>query len=602
MGTNVFNVFKSYSEGPISQRRILPNVTIELTIRNHPHFSADALLLWKTLNGTTYKVDDKGYIFITGQEPNYSDSIMFWRCIKSEQIGLILMICDDKELCDRSITSAIPKNKGKINGIEFINIQTYDYNIPNVSIQIIEYSLDDDITTYTVIYAIMNKWSANCVPENPVYFVNVHDSLLSLSKTKKIFIYSKNGEGRANLFACYSHFCNLVPKLDYMDPLTILFSLRVDNKLPFHNELQYSFLYITVGYVLFKNIPIIDKDIVKDVCDKFSNLKETFYLKEEICAKESNEITSPQQWWNIFLKNDIFAYSASLFKVDPPRERAMFQGHYVNINKSRSKNNYCYDKTRIVLKCKKNKYDNFYNASWISHKSMNQKYILGESPTFDTMSEFLELIIQENVPLLITPDYYIEDMNNLFPASNKESKFYGNFKLTCEQQYTPIKIEGCFVVRYSVTFSKTNEKHIFDQIQYRRWGNKLLPTEFDLLTSLVDITTKIPNNNPIFVHCIDGWSNSGTFVFVHYMINRIQAEHNVSPSNIIEELRKQRYGIGAIAHQLAYALLTVGSILIKRNIISDKISRSDYIMAKYIFKEFTKTLLRIPHDFNKKLE
>uniref|UniRef100_A0A0N5BLS5 Tyrosine-protein phosphatase domain-containing protein n=1 Tax=Strongyloides papillosus TaxID=174720 RepID=A0A0N5BLS5_STREA len=599
-----FSVFKNTSDDPLSNLYFSPSVTIELSQRSDLTFHADSLMLIKKLRGTIYRPNLSGTIYITGKSPTPNEGTDFWTFVATEQIKLILKICDKREENSSVYTNILPSHAGKNFNINFYKITRLPINFNNLTTTNVEYSINET-KKHSVIYAVYNDWSFGSVPNDHENFIKIYLTLKKIAKTQKTYVFSMNGEGRANLFSCISHYYDFVTKKLVTDPLTLLCSLRVDNKIPLQTDIQYAFLYICVGELMIQNHLTKKNLMISNVIEKYWKYRNSINLSNvKKSCKDKNVNGTPEAWWIDFLSNDVWVYSTYL-SIDYRRDLATVQGHFFNMKKSRSKNNYCYDTTRIILlrnHCKKRDnaktFDNFYNANWITHPKITQKYILGESPCSDSIEDFVELIYQEKVPLLFTPDYNIKNIFEFLPLQKGQSKYYGIYKLTCIYEYLPMNLDGCYIIKFVIKCSGSTYEHEFDQIQYRRWGNKQIPADYVFLPLLIQLTMSLDKANPILVHCRDGWSNSGTFVMAHYMVNRLLVEPTLKPKDMLKEIRNQRYSVGCIPHQVLYALLSIGEVLIKMKVLKNTTTKNDHNKARYLYDEFAKKLLRRPQHFN----
>uniref|UniRef100_A0A0N4ZA69 Protein-tyrosine phosphatase n=1 Tax=Parastrongyloides trichosuri TaxID=131310 RepID=A0A0N4ZA69_PARTI len=295
-----------------------------------------------------------------------------------------------------------------------------------------------------------------------------------------------------------------------------------------------------------------------------------------------------QEWYESFWSSDLKEYAKILrspkylSEKDPDIEA---QNDEANDKKSRYDDVLALDRSRVVLKRTYSnsgsgpKKTDFIHANWVSQESMNNKYILCQGPTAESIEDMWEMIFQEDVGAIVQLCNFIElgeiKCNNYLP---KTEETYGVFKVTFSGD-VKTDLDGTLVREYEVIApdgKKTKTTHFLVQ----NWPDHLVPKCHLFLIQLLAETKRIAKNRVIVTHCSAGIGRSGTYAALDYIYHGMVERNFSEPMELIKEMRYQRHGAVQSYVQYLYCLVSLVEMFIQNGYIN-KDDRYYKLMDKY---------------------
>ncbi|XP_052278518.1 receptor-type tyrosine-protein phosphatase epsilon-like isoform X4 [Dreissena polymorpha] len=224
-----------------------------------------------------------------------------------------------------------------------------------------------------------------------------------------------------------------------------------------------------------------------------------------------------------------------------------------NKGKTRYKDLYAYDDSRVVLTNACPDDSDYINASYIHGFDKLKKFIASQGPTQKMISDFWRMIWQQKVEKIVMLTNLIElgtlKCLQYWPEDiNGECK-HGGVLI----KYAGIKETFDYKIR-SLEITMDGETRRLNQFHFMSWPDKDVP---DTTWCLVDFWRAVAkfddtNTSPILVHCSAGVGRSGTFIALDNLIAQAQIENCVRPLHVVEALRQQRVNMVQTKEQYKY--------------------------------------------------
>ncbi|KAH9487870.1 hypothetical protein Btru_067841 [Bulinus truncatus] len=227
-----------------------------------------------------------------------------------------------------------------------------------------------------------------------------------------------------------------------------------------------------------------------------------------------------------FIKTHSEEYFTQQFESLPqtPNVTTDAGSHDENRIKNRFKNIYPYDHSRVHLKTNFKKSEKDYiNASYIKGFENNVKFIGTQGPNNITLNDFVRMLWEQNIEIVIMLTNLIEDG-----------------KVKCEK-YWPDGDE-----------KKDQPTHLLTQFHFTSWPDKSVPIA---AWSLVDFEQRVfscSTSEPIVVHCSAGVGRTGTFITLHNVIKESEKTGRADFFNTVMKLRQDRMQMFQTAEQYEF--------------------------------------------------
>ncbi|KJH50566.1 Protein-tyrosine phosphatase [Dictyocaulus viviparus] len=244
------------------------------------------------------------------------------------------------------------------------------------------------------------------------------------------------------------------------------------------------------------------------------------------------------------------------------------------------------DQCRIVLGSNTDDQDSYINASPVSIKRAHRNYILAQGPLENTCNDFWQMIWEQEVPAVIMLNKIIEGGRHkcapYFPSKVGHALEFRDFSVKLEEE----EKRHNFIVR-RLSAKKTNEKDgqcksvlsrsclyllnivVFPasqrtilHVQYTEWPDFGVPASTKCFLDMLDfiksqnVLSTSDEDPPCVVHCSAGIGRSGTFIIVDGVLRMIELgipESEISLSDLVVDLRCQRFGLIQTPHQLMFS-------------------------------------------------
>ncbi|XP_053378690.1 receptor-type tyrosine-protein phosphatase alpha-like [Mercenaria mercenaria] len=198
---------------------------------------------------------------------------------------------------------------------------------------------------------------------------------------------------------------------------------------------------------------------------------------------------------------------------------------------------------RLYLSRKYGQHD-YINAVFINSFRIKNLFIAAQSPLPGTVEDFLSMIYQQNSTCVVALEeqhnqHY--DVGKYLPADN-ETYTFGN----CTVMSSKCETKPQYVLKkLSIRNEKGDEKTV-SHFQYKSWGNsKKVPDSAETFVQFIKevegcIRRRTEDTPHIVVHCLNGYERSGLFCVVYKMLEKLEAERQVSVVNTVRKIRTHR--------------------------------------------------------------
>lgn len=214
-----------------------------------------------------------------------------------------------------------------------------------------------------------------------------------------------------------------------------------------------------------------------------------------------------------------------------------------------------------IVKLKNKEY---INASFICYKNCYQKYIATQAPLENTISDFWEMIFEQEVEFIIM-------LCNSFPRRCDVYWPENNEKIKIEN----LVIETVFLTETSslskrkilLTNILTKDKKVVIHFHYKEWDDRDIPKNMKTLEELLNQLEILFTDTPIVVHCSAGCGRTGTFCAIDTIRKIKTEEHNETLLfDIISVFREQRHLMVQTSSQYVFIFDFISFYLYKKTI------------------------------------
>ncbi|XP_058398824.1 tyrosine-protein phosphatase non-receptor type 20 isoform X2 [Diceros bicornis minor] len=237
-----------------------------------------------------------------------------------------------------------------------------------------------------------------------------------------------------------------------------------------------------------------------------------------------------------------------------------------NEPRNRDKNRYRdvlpYDSTRVPLGENKD----YINASYIRIVNSGEEYfyIATQGPLPATTDDFWEMVLENNsnVIVMITRETEggIIKCHHYWPISMKKPLELKSCHIFLENY----QILQYFIIRiFQVVRKSTGTRHSVKHLQFTDWPDHGTPASVDAFIKYIRYVRKSHLTGPLVVHCSAGVGRTGVFLCVDVVFCAIEKNFSFSISDIVAQMREQRYGMIQTKEQYCFCYKIVLEVLQK---------------------------------------
>jgi protein tyrosine phosphatase len=208
-----------------------------------------------------------------------------------------------------------------------------------------------------------------------------------------------------------------------------------------------------------------------------------------------------------------------------------------NIYKNNFSNTLASEKYRVKLQ---NSNPDYINASFVLD------YIATQQPNGHTIPDFWKMIYQNKCPIVIN----LTDNTNYLDFEDKQN--YGNIIVSISDQ----EVSKGFIKTVLLMEGDVGRLNVF-HITFLKWEDFGVPKK-KYLVKLLDLVNLVDSKvGQIVVHCRAGVGRTGTFILIHYMLQKFKEGIYLDPIEVVIKMRQARSGMiqGQIQFEFAISVL-----------------------------------------------
>ncbi|KAL4641068.1 FERM and PDZ domain-containing protein 2-like [Arapaima gigas] len=214
-----------------------------------------------------------------------------------------------------------------------------------------------------------------------------------------------------------------------------------------------------------------------------------------------------------------------------------------NREKNRYRDILPYDKTRVLV----GEQQEYINASYIRipvGPEEDFSYICSQGPLPCTQACFWQMVWENHSDVIAMVTQEVEHgrikCHKYWPEKLHEPMDVGCYQLILEncqiQEYFHIKI-------IKMVEKKTGDTHLVMHLKFTTWPDHGTPHSCEQLVRFVRYMRSVHSEGPITVHCSAGIGRAGVLICTDVILGLIEKDLSINISNIVKEMRLQRYGM-----------------------------------------------------------
>ena len=459
--------------------------------------------------------------FIAAQAPKDTTLEDFWRMIIENKIVNIVMVTKLIELGKRKCEPYFPTSENNQLQIGQLNLILDSECLFNGHI-LRKINVTNGIRNLEIKHFHFTAWPDHDVPtqfnELLSFVRKVHKGLI---KTKApILVHCSAGVGRTGTFIALYNLTRAIQKGRAISIYKIVHEMREHRPQMVQTFRQYKFIYLAVLEMLIGQTTISAKD--------FTNTYK-LYLKSDT---EGYESAFFQQFNELNYQCQKSFENVCSIAEDPK-----------NADKNHVKYSLPYDFNRVLL------FSNHFDSDYINATCHdNSSFILSINPTVFCLQDFLQMVYQYQVSLVVM--LTTNNEKKLIESGESEFMQYwptsagpikcAPFILTLTKSQSWLSID-----KKDITITHTLEKksHTFTQFICTKWTAESEPTDLCAIVKLLKAINSHKSEHPnstIILHCSDGVAKTGILYTIHKAIQESIERNEVDIFHIIKKLRSER--------------------------------------------------------------
>ncbi|XP_003380194.1 putative translation initiation factor eIF-2B subunit epsilon [Trichinella spiralis] len=260
-----------------------------------------------------------------------------------------------------------------------------------------------------------------------------------------------------------------------------------------------------------------------------------------------------------------------------------------NQPKNRYRDIPCLDRSRVILRGSTSDY---IHANWVTVPEMGIRVILTQGPKENTLSDFWDMVAQEDAMLLTnlvkTEEISTDKCVKYYPELHKSTKCEGadNYIVICtrvskKQFFTKMKL-----VLYC---KKTEERRNLVLFTYNEWPDHGVPAcgQFvQFVRYIIKCMKKMNNEQHMLIHCSAGVGRSGTLLASIRLLLQLEAGERPNVFQVVNSIRQERARAvqGLNQYRLLYCVILYSCILFN-HVPSDKVADVKNIIRSLLKKK-----------------
>ncbi|KRZ60924.1 Translation initiation factor eIF-2B subunit epsilon [Trichinella nativa] len=260
-----------------------------------------------------------------------------------------------------------------------------------------------------------------------------------------------------------------------------------------------------------------------------------------------------------------------------------------NQPKNRYRDIPCLDHSRVILRGSTSDY---IHANWVTVPEMGIRVILTQGPKENTLSDFWDMVAQEDAMLLTnlvkTEEISTDKCVKYYPELHKSTKCEGadNYIVICtrvskKQFFTKMKL-----VLYC---KKTEERRNLVLFTYNEWPDHGVPAcgQFvHFVRYIIKCMKKMNNEQHMLIHCSAGVGRSGTLLASIRLLLQLEAGERPNVFQVVNSIRQERARAvqGLNQYRLLYCVILYSCILFN-HVPSDKVADVKNIIRSLLQKK-----------------
>ncbi|XP_052791596.1 receptor-type tyrosine-protein phosphatase kappa-like [Mya arenaria] len=465
--------------------------------------------------------------YIAAQGPTEATMNDFCRMILEQRINTIVMVTNLSEegrmKCLKYWTSEKndqPENDAIVLALK--HEQKYaDFTIRRL--RIYQEGHPDSTTDVTQFH--YTAWPDKDVPNSPLSLIHFWRRVRAHDEDKILpwLVHCSAGVGRTGTFIAMDVLYEAGKALGTANIFECVKNLRDQRVNMVQTAGQYRYLHTLVKEMLvLANEPVSTE-----------NFAETYTIQGEV------DVMKLQALYEM-LQTDVTDVNTSL---DERKNKADSQTANLpdNIEKNRYKEILASDEYRPFLNTPVAGTTNYINAIFIPDYINDKRFVISQTPLKTTVIDYLRLIHEHNIRLVIAFDDSIKKVGSFVPTDDSlvvAAKFLVKKISETTRSYS---VKRTYKMEYKERSSN------FDHITFTKWTPKeSVPANVDhMITLLSDVESALPTlgDTPILVQCLNGAERSGLFVVLINILERCRMDGEVSIPQVIRHLRTRRHQI-----------------------------------------------------------
>ncbi|XP_041083064.1 tyrosine-protein phosphatase non-receptor type 7-like isoform X1 [Polyodon spathula] len=213
--------------------------------------------------------------------------------------------------------------------------------------------------------------------------------------------------------------------------------------------------------------------------------------------------------------------------------------------------------TRVCLRKKGHDGDSYINANYIQeYKGTEKRFIATQGPMVNTVSDFWEMVWQEDSPIIIMITKLQEKKEKCVLYWPEEEGQYGRFRVSVD------RVNDCdgYTIRELTVKLEEEIRHV-KHYWYSSWPDHQTPACATPLLQLVQEVEEsrkgMQSQGPVIVHCSAGIGRTGCFIATSMGCQQLKSSGEVDVLGIVCQLRIDRGGMIQTSEQYQFLYLAL---------------------------------------------